>query len=297
MKDAGKLSIAVVGAGMGGLTVAATLRRIRVNAQVYEQAGRFARIGAGIQMLPNSMKVLRGIGIEARLRSFAFAPHSHLNRVWDSGEVVVELPMPESRYDAPYLCMHRGDLHEALASVVPSDSVHLGKKLTRIEDLDGRVRLAFADGTFAEADAVIGADGLHSVVREALFGDDTPRFSGRVAYRGVFPTALLQGRELGASRTKWWGTDRHIVIYYTTARRDEVYFVTSVPEPAEWLTPESWSARGDVRELRAAFEGFHEDVRAVLEACSVTSGPFSTATRCPPGARDALCYSATPATR
>jgi salicylate hydroxylase/6-hydroxynicotinate 3-monooxygenase len=267
VKDADKLSIAVIGAGMGGLTVAATLRRIGVSAQVYEQAAGFARIGAGIQMLPNSMKVLRGIGVEARLRGFAFAPRSHLNRVWDSGEVVVELPMPESRYDAPYLCMHRGDLHEALASVVPADSVHLGKKLTRVEDLGGRVRLGFADETFAEADAAIGADGLHSVVREALFGEDTPRFSGRVAYRGVFPAALLQGRDLGASRTKWWGTDRHIVIYYTTVKRDEVYFVTSVPEPAEWLTPESWSAKGDVRELRAAFEGFHEDVRAVLEAC------------------------------
>jgi salicylate hydroxylase/6-hydroxynicotinate 3-monooxygenase len=150
---------------------------------------------------------------------------------------------------------------------VPAGSVHLATKLTRLEQLDGPVRLSFADGTSVEADAVIGADGLHSVVREALFGEDTPRFSGRVAYRGVFAAALLRGRDLGASRTKWWGADRHIVIYYTTARRDEVYFVTSVPEPAEWLTPESWSATGDVKELRAAFEGFHEDVRAVLEAC------------------------------
>src|SRR5512143_330342 len=99
-----KLSVAIVGAGMGGLAVAATLRQVGIDVQVYEQASRFARIGAGIQMMPNSMKVLRGIGVEDRLRRVAFAPVSHLNRVWDTGEVTNELPMPESRYGAPYLC-------------------------------------------------------------------------------------------------------------------------------------------------------------------------------------------------
>src|SRR5215210_9135147 len=123
-----KLSIAIVGAGMGGLAVAATLRRVGIDVQVYEQASRFARIGAGIQMMPNSMKVLRGIGIEARLREFSFAPYSHLNRIGDTGEITRELPMPESLYGAPYLCMHRADLHAALASVLPAGIIHLGKK-------------------------------------------------------------------------------------------------------------------------------------------------------------------------
>src|SRR4051812_27114415 len=117
-------SIAVVGAGMGGLTVAAALGQAGIEVQVYEQAGRFARIGAGIQMLPNSMKVLQGLGIEQRLRDFAFAPKSHVNRTWDDGRVVVELPMPPDLYGAPYLCMHRGDLHEVLASLVPTERVH-----------------------------------------------------------------------------------------------------------------------------------------------------------------------------
>src|SRR4029077_12357220 len=124
-----RLSIAVVGAGMGGLAVAATLRHIGMDVQVYEQAARLGRIGAGIQMMPNSMKVLRGIGIEQRLREFSFAPYSHLNRVGDTGEVTRELPMPESLYNAPYLCMHRGDLHDALLTAVPANSVHTAKKL------------------------------------------------------------------------------------------------------------------------------------------------------------------------
>src|SRR5512132_203474 len=101
------LSIAVVGAGLGGLTAASTFRRAGFDVQVYEQAARFARIGAGIQMMPNSMKVLRGIGIEQRLRQTSFAPYSHLNRDGYTGEITRELPMPENLYDAPYLCMHR----------------------------------------------------------------------------------------------------------------------------------------------------------------------------------------------
>jgi 2-polyprenyl-6-methoxyphenol hydroxylase-like FAD-dependent oxidoreductase len=262
-----KLSVAIVGAGMGGLAVAATLRRVGIDVAVYEQAARFARIGAGIQMMPNSMKVLRGIGIEERLRQTSFAPYSHLNRIGDTGEVTRELPMPESLYGAPYLCMHRAELHDALVSTLPADVNHLGKQLVGLDQAAGRVTLAFADGTRAAADAVIGADGVHSVVRDIIVGPDEPIHKGRIAYRAVFPASLLNGRDLGRSRTKWWGTDRHIVIYYTTRIRSEVYFVTSVPEPAEWLTRESWSAKGDMKELRAAYADFHEDVRAVLDAC------------------------------
>jgi 2-polyprenyl-6-methoxyphenol hydroxylase-like FAD-dependent oxidoreductase len=252
---------------MGGLAVAATLRRAGFDAQVYEQSARFTRIGAGIQMMPNSMKVLRRIGVEERLRRTAFQPYSHLNREWDTGRVTRELPMPESLFGAPYLCMHRADLHDALLSVLPEDIIHLNKKLAGLEDSAGQVRLAFADGTRVQADAVIGADGVHSVVREIILGPDAPIHRGRIAYRAVFSAALLNGRDIGRSRTKWWGPDRHIVIYYTTATRSELYFVTSVPEPAEWLTRESWSAKGDVKDLRKAYEGFHPDVRAVLEVC------------------------------
>jgi 2-polyprenyl-6-methoxyphenol hydroxylase-like FAD-dependent oxidoreductase len=262
-----KISIAVVGAGMGGLAVAATLRRIGVDVRVYEQAHHFARVGAGIQMLPNAMKVLRGIGSEERLRRVAFEPISHLNREWDTGKVMRELPMSESSFGAPYLCMHRAELHDALLSVLPADILHLNKKLTGLDQSGHRVTLSFGDGTKTSADAVVGADGIHSVVREIIIGPDKPLHKGRIAYRAVFSTALLNGIDLGPSRTKWWGIDRHIVIYYTTAKRSEVYFVTSVPEPAEWLTQESWSAKGDVKELCEEYEGFHPDVRAVLEAC------------------------------
>ena len=109
-----KRRVAIVGAGLGGLAAASTLRRAGLEVEVYEQAKGFERIGAGIQMMPNSMKVLRGIGVEEKLRRTAFQPYSHLNREWDTGKVMRELPMPETLFGAPYLCMHRAQLHDAL---------------------------------------------------------------------------------------------------------------------------------------------------------------------------------------
>ena len=161
---------------------------------------------------------------------------------------------------------HRADLHEALTSVVPSAIIHLNKKLVGLAQNGGPVTLSFSDGTTATADAVIGADGVHSKVRDIIIGPDKPLHRGRIAYRSVFKSSLMRG-VISDSRTKWWGTDRHIVIYYTAKNRSEVYFVTSVPEPADWVTKESWSAKGDVKELRAAYAGFHPEVRMVLDAC------------------------------
>jgi salicylate hydroxylase/6-hydroxynicotinate 3-monooxygenase len=269
MRKRRDLRIAIVGAGIGGLAAAAALRSVGIEAEVYEQAEKFARLGAGIQQSPNAMKVHRGFGIEARLRDTAFAPATSLNRDAITGAVTNDHPLgraTEERYGAPYLTLHRGDLHAALADIVPADSVHRGKKLVRIAEEGAQVALGFADGSEVLADAVIGADGVHSLVREHVGITDRPRFTGRVAYRTTFPAGRLSGVDVGLSRTKWWGPDRHIVIYFVTAPRDEIYFVTSQPERADWITKESWSAKGDVGELRAAFADFHPDVRAVLAA-------------------------------
>jgi 6-hydroxynicotinate 3-monooxygenase len=262
-------SIAIVGAGIGGLALAAALRQAGIEAIVYEQAEAFTRVGAGIQQSPNAMKVHRGLGIEGRLRETGFAPTSSLNRDAISGKVTNDHPlgsMVEERYGAPYLTLHRGDLHAALADIVPADTVIRGKKLVRIVEAGARVALAFADGSAIEADLVIGADGAHSLVREHVAGPEQPRFTGKLAYRTTYPASRLSGINIGTPRSKWWGKDRHIVIYYVTAKRDEIYFTTSQPEKADWMTRESWSTKGDLSELRAAFAHFHSDVQAVLAA-------------------------------
>src|SRR5262249_51736126 len=255
------------GGGRGGLTLAAALHQRGFDVRVYEQAAAFVRLGAGIQMSPNAMRVLRGIGLEPGIRAIAFQPRSWTNREWDTGAMKYELPLgaaAEAKYGAPYLLMHRGDLHAALVSRVPPERIALGRKLVDLDWAGHGVALRFADGMTARADAVIAADGIHSRVRELWLGTEQPNFTGRVAYRTPFPAALLDGASIDEC-CKWWGPDRHIVIYYVTARRDEVYFVTSVPEPE--FTIESWSATGDLGTLRAAFAGFHEQVRRVVAAC------------------------------
>lgn len=263
-----RLSVAVIGAGMGGLASAAALSRAGVDVTVYEQAQRFTRLGAGIQIGCNAMKVMRAWDLEPVLRREAFYPRSWNNKEYDTGDVRFDMvfgPSAEERYGAPYLLGHRGDLHAALASAVPDNLVRLDHKLTSIEQrADRSVALTFANGHATTVDAVVAADGVHSFVKERLFGRDEPNFTGRIAYRTVFPAALLKGYPIDDC-TKWWGPDRHIVIYYVKPDRSEVYFVTSQPEPN--FTVESWSATGDVRELRKAFEGFYPQVRAVLEAC------------------------------
>jgi 6-hydroxynicotinate 3-monooxygenase len=262
-----KLSVAIIGAGMGGLTAAATFRRAGIEVNVYEQAPQFARLGAGIQMSPNAMKVLRAIGLEDGVRAIAFQPERQYSREFDTGNINLDYPFGktvEDRYGAPYLLMHRGDLHALLASTVPESHVHRGKKLVGFDQGADGVWMHFADGSQAHADVMVAADGVHSFVRQQLFGDERPHYSGRVAYRTTFPAALMKGETIDDC-TKWWGRDRHIVIYYTTKQRDEIYFVTSVPE-SDWKT-ESWSAMGDLGELRTAFANFHPTVRMVLDAC------------------------------
>jgi len=217
-------TIAVIGAGMGGLATAAALRRFGIEATVYEQARRFSRLGAGIQVGCNAMHVLRGLGLEPKLRAEAFYPRSWNNRDWRTGEVKFDQifgPSAEARYGAPYLLAHRGDLHEALMTAVPPEQVRLGHPLVGLDEGADGIRLRFADGSCAVADAVIAADGVHSTVQDILFGASEANFTGRIAYRTTFPAALLNGYKLDEC-TKWWGEDRHIVIYYVKPDRSEV---------------------------------------------------------------------------
>jgi 6-hydroxynicotinate 3-monooxygenase len=259
-------NITIIGAGIGGLTAAASLIRLGFKVDVYEQAAQFAPIGAGIQLTANAMKALGGLGLVEPLRRDGFAPAAFHSREWDTGTVTNVLTMGqplEQRYGAPDLMIHRARLHSALAALTPFNRIHFGKRLIAIEQKRSAPTLAFADGSKVEAEAVIGADGIHSVVREALFGAERPRYTGRVAYRATYSTARIDSIAID-ERAKWWGPDRHVVHYFTTANKDEIYFIAVTPEPD--FQVESWSAKGDKDTLLAAFAGFHPHVLAILAA-------------------------------
>ena len=261
-----KTCIAIIGAGIGGLTAAACLLRLGFSVEVYEQAPQFAPIGAGIQLTANAMKALGGLGLTEHLRSLGFVPAAFHSREWDTGNITNVLIMGEAleqRYGAPDLMIHRARLHAALAALIPHSRIHFGRKLVAIERSESSTTLVFANGSRVTAVPVIGADGIHSMVREALFGAEQPRFTGRVAYRTTYPTALLNGIAVD-QRAKWWGPDRHVVHYFTTANEDEIYFIAVVPEPN--FLVESWSAKGDKDTLLAAFAGCHPQLRAILAA-------------------------------
>lgn len=233
---------------------------------VYEQASQFAPVGAGIQLTANAMKALGPLGLIEPLCRVGFIPGAFYSREWDTGKITNVLTMGkalEQRYGAPDLMIHRASLHAALAALIPHDRIHFGRKLVAIEQNESTATLVFANGSRVEALLVVGADGVHSMVREALFGAEQLRFTGRVAYRTTYPTAFLNGMAID-ERAKWWGPDRHVVHYFTTASRDEIYFIAVVPEPDFLL--ESWSTKGDKKALLAAFAGCHPQLRAILAA-------------------------------
>jgi 6-hydroxynicotinate 3-monooxygenase len=260
--------IAVIGAGLGGLTCAAFLQRAGFAVMVYEQAAAFSRIGAGIILSANVMKVLRRLGLERPLLEIGIAPDAFVSRIWDTGETLYELKLDaasELRFGGPYINVHRGDLHAVLASAVEPGSIIFGHCLAGLETSAGGIRLVFANGERHEADIVIGADGIRSKVRAELLGPEPPRFTGRVAHRAIFPTERLGGHRM-RDCTKWWGPDRHLLAYFMTQRRDEVYLMGSVPAPA-WGSDEL-SLTCPPGELIEAFAHFHVDIRRVVEVAS-----------------------------
>jgi 6-hydroxynicotinate 3-monooxygenase len=267
--------VAVIGAGLGGMTAAGLLQRRGFSVKVYEQASAFSRIGAGIHLSSNVMLVMRHLGIEKALSDIALHPDAFVSRQWDTGEILFELPFDpasEARYGAAYINVHRGDLHSVLESALEHGTVAFGKKLSRIDNSGSAVRLFFEDGGQAEADIVIGADGLNSTVRDHLLGPEKPRYTGQIAHRAIFPATRLNGLPIRAC-TKWWGPGNHILVYYMTQAREEVYIVTSAPQP-EWTSNAAF-VPCDRDELIATFDKYHAELRQVVKAATeITKWPI-----------------------
>lgn len=263
--------IAVVGAGLGGLTVAGFLQRAGFPTAVYEQAPTFSRIGAGIILSANATKVLRRLGIEQDLIAAGIKPECYISRTWDTGATQYEIAFDaasEQRFGGTYLNVHRGDLHAVLEKAVAPGSIAFDHRLVDLQETGDGVRLVFENGVIADADLVIGADGIRSKVRDVLLGPEPPRFVGAVAQRAIFPSQRLRGFKI-PDCTKWWGRDRHILAYFMTSKRDEVYVIGVVPA-ASWDS-DAASLPCSREELVEAFGDFHADLRRVLDAAEDVS--------------------------
>ena len=264
------VSVGIVGGGIGGLTAALSLLHRGFDAHVYEQAPMLIEVGAGVQVSPNASRVLHGLGLAAELARAGVKPLAWHQRRWDDGRTLLRSPLAEpleAAFGSPHYQMHRADLLSALAAGVPASRLHLGHRLTGLVDHRDRVEALFANGASAEVDVLVGADGIRSLVRRALFGPENPRFTGCVAYRGLVPAERLSELGLEVTAQVWMGPGRHFVHYFVSGGR-LVNFV-AVIEQDTW-TRESWTDRGDPADALAAFAGWHPQVRAILEAVDET---------------------------
>lgn len=264
------MDIAIVGAGLGGLTAAAVLLKHGHRVRVYEQAAQLGEVGAGIQMSANAMKVLDALGLRAAIGRVGVRPTAFEFRRFDTGEMLHRLPLGEQheqRHGAPYFQIHRGDLHLALQQVVhvlDADAIVLNARLTGLDERSASVTLRFeGDTPPAQAELVVGADGIRSVVRRAIVGDDAPVFTGQVAWRCTVPIErIAPALRTDIVSTVWCGPRNHAVTYYLRGG-ELLNFVGCVERPWE---EESWTARRPWAELDADYRDWHPMVRTVIDA-------------------------------
>ncbi|MFK8029067.1 MAG: FAD-dependent monooxygenase [Gammaproteobacteria bacterium] len=271
-------SVVVVGAGIGGLTLAALLSSQGVSVDVVEQAAKPGDVGAGIQLGPNAMHVLSALGLGPALAELGFAPQDAILRQFNTGKPLLKTglnPLHQERYGQPYLHVHRADLHAALLEIALAFKarLHFGQKTIAIHREPGLVRLDCESGSFI-GDVLAGADGVHSMVRESVVNQSSPTpgpqlsanalFTGQTAWRGLVPAHRLPKGLISPDANVWLGPGKHFVAYYV--RGGTLINFVAVREKDSW-TEESWHQKGDVEELRSSFSGWDSAVTQLLDAC------------------------------
>jgi salicylate hydroxylase len=260
--------VAIIGGGIGGLTAASALLRAGAEVSVYESAGELKEIGAGVALHANAMRVLRFIGVEDAVRKVAGRSEFAVTRDGITGRVISRTSRAQTvaLQGIEPATVHRADLLDVLAAALPPGLVTLGKRCVAV-DAGGDVAVArFADGSTAEADVIIGADGIHSAVRTTLFGPDAPRFTGKICYRSVIPTAAVRGgalSDVAADNGQWLGPHGTIVLY--PLRGEELINVVAHHDDDSYRH-ESWVTQCERSEVTERYAAWHPSLLRLFEA-------------------------------
>ncbi|GIU57013.1 FAD-dependent monooxygenase [Arthrobacter sp. NicSoilC12] len=252
-EDIKNLKIAIVGAGYGGAAAAKALSLLGADVSVYEQASQMREVGAGIGLRPATMHRFSQWGIFDTIANVS-SPSDYFEILTATGEPIMKDTWPEFGGQSQTHLIHRGDFIDALLSVLPQGMVHLGHKLETIEDKGGRSVLTFTNGTTVEADLVVGADGIKSVVREQLFSDKGPVFSGEHAYRAVISADDAHGLVVDDNLRMYMGRGTKVYLLPLRHRNQMSFDITA-------LCPDStWAPTITKDDLVATVEGFDERI-------------------------------------
>ncbi len=255
------LKITVVGAGIGGLTAATALARRGARVDVLEQADDIGEVGAGVQISPNGGVVLDALGLGAQLDTIATKAAAVHLKDYRAGRSVLKLDLTRIPGKTPYRLVHRADLVNSLVNAARREGVRicLLHPVTGLRaDDGGKPVIRTGQGTTVRPDLVIGADGLHSVIRQSLNGDEAPFFTGQVAWRALAPVSKAPPPGIA---TVHMAPGRHVVTY--PLRNGRIMNIVAVEERAEWAG-ESWSSCDDPANLQRAFRAFCPEVRDLI---------------------------------
>jgi len=233
--------VAIVGGGIGGLTLAASLLRQSISVQIFEQDTELREIGAGVAIGGNATRLLQRLGID--LAQVANMPPALEFRCWNDGRLIWSHPIGEwyrQEVGAPYLTLHRGTLQRLLAAAVPAECIQLNHRLVGLSDEPAGVRLHFEDGDDVVAGVVAGVDGVHSTARRYVCGDVAPAHSGEIGFRGVIPVETSQDLPNPTALHIWCGPGTHVVYYGMD--RGELVNLLAVYRPDRLP---AWTARSD----------------------------------------------------